>query len=595
MIPRSRPPDVGIFAGDLFKAGDMKLFLFYFDTNVSKIFVETEENGAKTVSLSSPHNFFYRDEIVAKVIDVDKPEDVAGKVDRGYSYYKAEQYFSVKMGDGIHYDESTRTYRAQRYGFVILDKTKTLRCTVPVQIPKDKTRAFLIVFPTKFQTIPTYKDIESILTENKVVAPVDKSELEAKLSEIKPMERSVHKIKIAQSKAPVRGRREYFEPLLDIEKKAGKVLSDGRIDFRQVDAIVQITKNQEVLQRFPEIKAEDGYDIYGEKVASEMEESKGFQAGENLIPAPGNDLIYISAIDGCLEIDKRSVSVVAMVVIKGDVDFSTGNVDFNGSVNIRGSVLPGFSVKARGDVIVGKNVDDAIIETTGSITVGMGIAGKGTTRIRAGGSLKAKYILNANIEVEGSIDVEDSIINSTVFANDKIVVTSPHGKILGGDVIARHQINVNYAGTQSETPTVITVGRNLTVERELHEIRKKMTFYKASTDEVMAKIKSSFGATLFEDPKKFIAILPPVKKKACLELLGELTRNNNELKRLALLGVKTEEKLVLEQDPVIVVPEKTFSGVVINIKKRTRKIEEEIVHAKFYEDKDQKIIKFTQS
>lgn len=573
----------------------MKLFIFYFDTKVSKIFIETEENGTKTVSLSSPNNFFYRDEIIARVIDVEKPEDVAGKVDRGYKYYKAEQFFSIKTGEGIHYDESTRTFRAERYGFVILDKTKTLRLVVPVQIPRDKTRAFLVVFPTKFQSIPSYKDIEDIITENKIVAPVDKRELEAKLAEIKPMDRTVHKIKIAQSKAPVKGRREYFVPLLDIEKKAGKMMSDGRIDFRQVDAIVQISKNQEVLQRFPEIKAEDGYDIYGEKVPSEMEESQGFLCGENLIPAPGNDLIYISTIDGCLEVDKKTVSVVAMVMIKGDVDFSTGNIDFNGSVNIRGSVLPGFSVKAHGDVIVGKNVDDAIIETTGSITVGMGIAGKGSTRIRAGGSLKAKYILNANIEVEGRIDVEDSIINSTIFANDRIAVTSVHGKILGGEVIARHQINVNYAGTQSETPTIITVGRNLTVERELHEIRKKMTFYKTSTDEVMAKIKASFGATLFEDPKKFISILPPVKKKACLELLGELTRNNNELKRLALLGIKTEEKLVLDQDPIIVVPEKTFPGVVINVKKRTRKIEEEIVHAKFYEDKDQKIIKFTQA
>ncbi|HEY1405866.1 MAG TPA: FapA family protein, partial [Spirochaetota bacterium] len=578
-----------------FRQASMKLILFYCDTKVSKIFVETEENGVKSVSLSSPHNFFYRDEIVARIIDVEKPEDIAAKVDRGYTFYKAEQYFSIKFGDGLHYDEVSRTYRATRYGFVILDKTKSLRLIVPLQVTKDKTRAFLVVFPTKLQSIPGYKDIDEILTENKVIAPLDRKDIEQKLSEVNPLERTVHKIKIAQSKPPVNGRREYFVPLFDIEKKAGKVLSDGRIDFRQVGAIVQITKGQEVLQRFPEVKQMDGFNIYGEKVAAEMEESKGFQCGENLIPAPGNDLIYVSAIDGCLEIDKKTISVVAMVIIKGDVDFSTGNIDFNGSVQIRGAVLPGFSVKAHGDVIVGKNVDDAVIEATGSITVGMGIAGKGTTRIRAGGSLKAKYILNANIEVEGNIEAEDSIINSTIFANDKVIVTSQHGKILGGEVIARHQINVNYAGTQSETPTILTVGRNLTVERELQKIRKKMTFYKASTDEVMAKIKASFGATLFEDPKKFIAILPPVKKKACLELLAELSRNNNELKSLAMLGIRTEEKLVLDQDPVIVVPERTYLGVVINIKKRTRKIEEEIVNAKFYEDKDQKIIKFTQA
>jgi uncharacterized protein (DUF342 family) len=570
----------------------MKLILFYFDTKVSRIFIEKEENGTKVVSLSSPNNFFNKGEIVAHVIDVDGPEEIQNHVEKGYTFYVAEQYFSMKVGEGIHFDDISKTYRASRYGFIILDKTKVMRLIVPIQVTKDKTRAYMIVFPTKRQAIPNYKDIEEVLSENKIIAPLDKSEIEKRINEINHLDKTVHKLKIAQSRAPVKGRKEYYIPLFDIEKKAGKVMADGRIDFRQVDAIVQITKGQEVLQKFPEIKQEDGYDIYGEKVIADMEDTQGYSCGQNLIPSQNNELIYISSIDGCLEVDKRNISVVAMVMIKGDVDFSTGNIDFNGSVNIKGSVLPGFSVKAKGDVIVGKNVDDAIIETSGSIFVGMGIAGKGTTRIAAGGSLKAKYILNSNIEIEGTVDVEDSIINSSVFANDKINVTSKHGKILGGEVIARHQITVNFAGTQSETPTIITVGRNLTVERELMEIKKQMSFYKTSTDDVMSKIKASFGTTLFEDPKKFLAILPPIKKKACLELLSELSRNNNELKKLAMLGIKTEEKLILDQEPVIVVHEKTYIGVIINIKKRTRKIEEEIVNAKFYEDKEQKIIKF---
>ena len=107
-------------------------------------------------------------------------------------------------------------------------------------------------------------------------------------------------------------------------------MSDGHIDFREVDSIVQITKGQEVLQRYPEIKPEDGYDIYGEKSLAEMEESKGFLCGTNLIPSKDDENIYISHIDGCLEIEKKTISVVAMAVIKGDVDYSTGNIDFNG-------------------------------------------------------------------------------------------------------------------------------------------------------------------------------------------------------------------------------------------------------------------------
>ena len=37
-------------------------------------------------------------------------------------------------------------------------------------------------------------------------------------------------------------------------------------------------------------------------------------------------------------------------VVPGDVDFSTGNIDFIGSVKVMGSVRNGFSVKAEGNV-----------------------------------------------------------------------------------------------------------------------------------------------------------------------------------------------------------------------------------------------------
>jgi uncharacterized protein len=573
----------------------MKLIMFYLDTRVSRIFVETEENGAKTVSLSSANNFFYRDEIMARVIDVDRPEDAPSKADHGYSFYKIEPYFSFKIGDNVYFDETSRTYRASKFGFGVLDKTKTLRLMSTIQLSKDKTRAFLIIFPTKTQRIPSYKDIDEMLQYEKIITSVSQGEIEKNLANIKPGEKMVTKLKIAQSKMPVIGRKEYFMPLFDIQKKSGKMLSDGRIDFREQDAIIQVSKGQEILQRFPEVKPEDGFDIYGQKIEGSSEEAKGYLCGKNIYPSPQNENTYISSIDGCLDIDKRNISVVPVVVVKGDVDFSTGNIDFNGSVQIKGSVLPGFAVKARGDIIVGNNVDDASLDATGDISVGMGIAGKGTTKIRATGNLKAKYILNSNVEVAGNVLVEDSIINSTVFSNDCIAVTSPHGKILGGEILARHEIKVNFAGTQSETPTTLTVGKNLAVERELQEIRKQMTQFKVVVDDIMAKIKASFGNNLFEDPKKFIAILPPVKKKACLELLAELTKNNNELKKLAMMGIKTEEKMVFDREPVVIVPEKTYRGVVINIKKRTRKIEQEIVNAKFFEDLQDKTIRFVQS
>ena len=228
---------------------------------------------------------------------------------------------------------------------------------------------------------------------------------------------------------------EYFTPLINFEKKAGKILEDGSIDFKEIGSIVEIKQRQAILKKVPAEKPEDGFNIYGEKVSGEMKQKEGYKVGSNIVPSIDPN-IYASTIDGCLEIIEKTVSVSPISIVKGDVSYESGNVDFHGSVHIKGSVLPGFKVKAKGDIVIGQNVSDAILEAGGDITVKLGIEGKGKTKVVAGGKVKAKFITNSNVEAMGEIRVDDSIINSNVFSNEQILVTDKHGKIIGGETTA---------------------------------------------------------------------------------------------------------------------------------------------------------------
>ncbi|HPW52279.1 MAG TPA: FapA family protein, partial [Spirochaetota bacterium] len=491
----------------------MKIIIFYFDNRASKMFTEsTNESGQTTSVLSSPNNFVLRNELVARIVDATGPEDAKRYIDKEHiNYYHLVPYFQFKIGSGIFFDESTKSYRANHYGFIVLDKVKTMRLIVPFQITKEKTKAFYLIHPAKNGQLPSYSDIEEVLKLNKIVTPVDEKIIREELSKIDPKNRGITRLKVAQSKEPVNGRSEYFTPLVDIGKKAGKMLEDGRMDFKEIDSIVQVTKGQELLRRFEEIKAEDGYDIYGEKAAAVIEESKGFQRGENIVQSGSDPDIYVSAIDGCLETDKKKINVRAVATIKGDVDYESGNIDFSGSVRITGSVKPGFSVKATGDIFIDQSVDDAYLESGGKISVKMGISGKGSAVIKSEGGISAKFVLNSHLESKGDVIIEDSIINSKVYSNSKVFVTSQHGKIMGGEISALYRIEANSAGSSKETNTILTVGRNLELERELETIRIEINLKKESLEEVMTKIKTNFGGRLFEDPKKYIEVLPPIK------------------------------------------------------------------------------------
>ncbi|HSV95680.1 MAG TPA: FapA family protein [Spirochaetota bacterium] len=573
----------------------MKLALCYFDTAVSRMFVEkTDEKGEKAVTLSSPHNFVYRDEIVAKVVSVEDPADAELEIDKGYSFHVIEKNPSFKPGEGIYQDQFSSTYKASEYGFVILDRnTQRLRLITPIQISKDKVRAYFVIFPTKFMKVPAYVDIEKALQQRKILAILDKESIEEQLSKIDLAQPVVNRVLVARGKEPVTGYDEYFIPLIKLEKKVGKVLEDGRMDFKEVDSIIEIRRGQEVLKKIPGVKSEDGMDIYGEKVDAAFEAKDGFSRGGHVVESMGDGSVFVSDIDGCLSLEGKKISVSPFAIIKGNVDYDSGNIDFNGSVHVLGSVLPGFSVKARGDIIVDKNVDDAYLEADGDVTVKHGISGKGTMKIIAGGRVRSKYILNSTVEAVKDIEVEDSIINSKVFSNDRISVTARNGKIIGGEIIARHEIVVNVAGVSRENITKLTVGESLFVERELIEIRREADSVKTVVQEIMRKIKASFGEGLFEDPKKFLAILPPVKKKNCLLMLQELTAHNRELGEINKKRIEVEAKLKLERDPVVIVTEEVFPGTVISIKKRKRRIEEKLVNVKFYEDPSDKEIRYT--
>jgi len=525
----------------------MKLALCYFDTAVSRMFVEkTDEKGEKTVVLSSPHNFVYRDEILAKIINVEDPVDAELQIDKGYSFHVVEKNPNLKAGEGVYYDQFSSTYKASGYGFVILDRvTQKVRLIAPVQISKDKVRAYFVTFPTKFMKLPSYSDIEHILQEKKILAIMDKEAIEEQLSKIDLGEPRVNRVMVARGREPVTGYDEYFVPLVKLEKKAGKVLEDGRIDFKEIDSIIEIKRGQEILRKIPAVKPEDGMDIYGEKVDAAFVVKEGYNKGEHIVESMGDSSIFVSDIDGCLNVEGKKISVSPFAIIKGNVDYDSGNIDFNGSVHVLGSVLPGFSVKAKGDIIVDKNVDDAYLEAEGDVTVKHGISGKGSMKIVAGGRVRSKYILNSTVEAVKEIEVEDSIINSKVFSNDRISVTARNGKIIGGEIIARHEIVVNVAGVPKENLTKLTVGESLFVERELIEIRREIDSVKLVVQEIMRKIKASFGEGLFEDPKKFLSILPPVKKKNCLLMLQELTAHNKELGEINKKRVEVEAKLKL--------------------------------------------------
>ncbi|MCL2156149.1 MAG: FapA family protein [Leptospirales bacterium] len=570
----------------------MKKIILYIDPAAKSIFVKkVNDKGESKVSLSSKHNFVADGEIIAKIVDVSSEDEIESVIDAGYGYYNVRDYFSVIADQGIRFDESTKSYKAQFYGFAVLKDSKIMLLN-PMTYSPGKIKAYYNIFPTKLGKLPSYGEVVEMLQLERIVSIISENRFSQQTSDIDFANPSLTRILVAEGKDPVNGYDAYFEPLLSFEKKAGKILADGRIDYKEVDSIVEVQKNQEILRYFPAVKLEDGYDVFAEKVQAEKINKGGYKRGENLAPSESDPQIFVANINGCINVQGDKISVLPVAVINGDVNLETGNIVFNGTVRVTGSVFPGFKIQADSDIIIENFVEDAQLTAGGDIVVKQGVVGKESVKLIATGNVSAKFMQNAKVEAGKSIIVDDSIINCDILAYNTVEVKGKTGKIIGGKISALYEVKAHTIGTITETITNITVGKNFILEEEIGRKKNEMTIAKQRVEEVNTNLKMQFGEEIFIKPKEYIKVLTDAKKKSCLLLLNNLSLANAALKKIAEELKELEEKAKLERDPVVIGTNKIFPGVIINIKKNIRKVDKAIDNVKFYEDPSDKSIKF---
>lgn len=330
-----------------------------------------------------------------------------------------------------------------------------------------------------------------------------------------------------------------------------------KVDFKKLDLIINIEKDEVIGKKIEAKIGEDGIDIYGKVITAKAPKDISLSSGKNTYVS--EDGLYLkSAIDGQVIVKGKSISVEPIFTISGNVDYSTGNIDFVGTVIIQGNVISGFEVKAEGDIIVEGLVEDATLYSEGKIIVKNGILGNEEYKhlIYAKQGIKAKFIQNMKVKTEGLVEVDKHILHSYVEAKNKVMVTSGQGIIIGGEVISQEGIESNIAGGKYETPTKLSIGIYGDTLREESAINTEMIILEEN------KFKLEKIITDLESKKE---ILKEKFKEKFDECTKQLLAINNRYK---ILEEKREfidvEKSAIK-DKKIIILQTVYPGVVIRI------------------------------
>lgn len=236
------------------------------------------------------------------------------------------------------------------------------------------------------------------------------------------------------------------------------LLSDGSVDYKNLGHIQNVEEDELIATYIPKKDGIRGYTVTGEdlmpRAAKDLPRlrGKGFHVSED-------GLYYYANFKGKATYSEteRKLTVTNTHYVSGDVDLSTGNIEFNGDVEVSGSLRAGMQIIAAGNVTINGLVEAAYIESQKDILVRRGILGGGKAYLTAGGSVQAQFIERAQILAEENIS-SNSVLDSTLIAGKDIEITGRKGSVVGGKLKASRKIMLYNVGSLAQVHTELQVG-----------------------------------------------------------------------------------------------------------------------------------------
>lgn len=354
-------------------------------------------------------------------------------------------------------------------GTVRLPVGALLDGTFELYISPDHMSAELTVTPPRGGVPVTEEQVRAALNEKGIVSGILDDALRQAVILM-----TGEPVRIAEGRPPQPGKPTHFESLIEaLKKRQDEDDENAIIDYRDMGKLTLVSPNDPLMRRIPAVPGEPGEDVLGTPIEPEPVTDQPFADKlSGVTTDPEDPCLLLASIAGVPVVVDRGVTVNALVEIES-VDLSTGNIDFDGALRVRGDITMGMRVRVSGDLVVNGTIEAAEVHAGGNITVNGGIIGMAETissdgheqsraaRITCGGTVKARFISNAEVDAAKNVAVEREIRQSHIIAGESVLVGPPgtqNGVITGGKVQALKSVQAGSIGSMSAPPTEIHVG-----------------------------------------------------------------------------------------------------------------------------------------
>lgn len=406
---------------------------------------------------------------------------------------------------------------------------------IQVKIAADEMSVQLCLTPAQGGKTPSMDDVEKALAEAGVVFGIDVGALtQACGPELG------HTVAVAIGTPAENGHDTVFETLLpQTTDRAPKIDDDGLIDYREHGGIVVVRPGEPLMRRLPHTLGVVGHTVRGRDLPPRPGMDVPFSpqlAGAQLASDDPN--LLQSAVVGQPVLVPHGVMVEPVLRV-AEVNLATGNIHFDGTVQVDGEVQHGMLVQASGDIIVRGTVDGGLLEAGGDVHVSGGIIAQ--ARVQAKGAVSARFAEHCTLHAGTVIALDDMALECELESLNQIIIGAKQpqrARLVGGHTTAKLLLRVPILGSNKAGITHVEAGVNHVLAEQMTVLLAQLEKEK-EVEENLQKLVKHLSAT--GDPKGMLERVKASWRQAVQAWSQSLAARGELEKQLAQLRIAKVE------------------------------------------------------
>jgi uncharacterized protein (DUF342 family) len=385
-------------------------------------------------------------------------------------------------------------------------------------------------------------------------------------------------ILIAEGIPPVNGRDSVVR-MYEIKEPKPEVKEDGKVDHYELNLINKVKPGEWLGDRTDPTEGMPGKSVKGEVV----HQLRGrrfplFYDPNTVLEVYTNGVTTLYAKNaGAVHYSGDRISVSNYLEISSDINFNTGNIDFDGFITVKGSIADNFSVAAKDDIEVlgefGIGSVKEVVSRGGNVLIKGGIAGKNKAVIKSTKDIYTKFVSDATIICDGIVHVGFYCLNSNIKAK-QVIVESSKGRIIGGIIEAEQNVEAAFIGNESEKRTQIIVKgfSRSKMKQDLDDLQAALT----KAREELATAKQAFS--IYPDP-----IDPKQKRFSGFESARDrYFRCKDEVRRLENELRTLQKYFRVKGEGEVRILKRAYPNTMIRIKNETKELQRDSIASCFF-------------